>query len=411
MNPTKKLLLATLCFACIMILCNAVQAQVVAGISANGRVMIHGDTINVCRGSTIVYESLAQGTTAVSWHFNNGAPADMAVPGPFSITYNTNGYDTTYQKVGSGAFADSMFIIVRVADEKPLAGYNFLPNDVCGNETIHFTNTTMYGAPFWYVWYFGDGTTSVEESPTHQYLDAVGTGTQTFPVKLVATNANTCVDSITHIVTIRSVPDATILNADPAVTVGSYQDTASFRTCNNEASYTFSFTNGSTTIPANSSYTISWGDGSADTTFTTWPVADTIRHGFPAGSSTMTIRVTGTSGCVGIKNYIVYVGAFPYGTIATTGSNQVCEGDLMTFNLTNAAGNSKGTSYIFYINDFSEGQFFQQPPPATITQRFTKNSCSFLSDNGTDVYSNALGAYLLVQNPCGVNSSSVVPFT
>ena len=409
MSPTKKRLLAILSFACILVLCNAVQAQVSAGISANGRAMIHGDTINVCLGSTIIYESLSQGTSLINWRFNNGAPNIMTGAGPFSITYNVNGYDTTFQKVGMGAFADSMYIIVRVADEKPIAGYNFLPNEVCGNETISFTNTTVNGAPFSYVWYFGDSTTSVDESPTHQYLDAVGMGTQAFPVKLVVTNANTCVDSITHTVTIRSVPDATMLNADPAVTVGSYQDTASFRTCNNESSYIFSFTNGSSTIAANSSYAITWGDGSADTTFSAWPAGDTIRHAFPAGSSTMTIRVTGASGCVGIKNYIVYVGAFPYGTIATSGSNEICEGDQMLFNLTNTAGNSIGTSYIFYINDFSEGQFFKQPPPAIISQRFTKNSCSFLSDNGTEVYSNALGAYLLVQNPCGVNSSSVVP--
>lgn len=381
----------------------------VAGISANGRVMVSGDTINVCRGSDIIYESVAQGSSVISWKFDNGTPGTMTGTGPFSITYNTNGYDTSFQKAGTGAFSDSMFIIVRVADESPIPGYNFLPDNVCGNETIQFTNTSINGAPFRYHWEFGDGTTSTEESPAHQYLNAIGAGTQTFPVKMIVINANTCVDSITHTVTIRSVPDAAIGNADPGVTVGEYKDTISFRVCNNEPVYNFKFTNESSTIAANASYRISWGDGSPDTVFTSWPATDTINHDFPSGSSSMTLRVTGSSGCIGIKNYIVYVGVSPFATMTTPDDTEICETDSLSFVLTNTVNNSPGTSYIFYINDFSEGQFFQHPNPGIIGHRFTKNSCSFLSDDGSQVFENALGAYLLIQNPCGVNSASVVP--
>ncbi len=409
MNPIKKLLLAVLCICCITVLCNAVHGQVVAGISANGRVMIHGDTINVCRGGTIIYESLAQGSSEIDWQFNKGVPTTGTGAGPITITYNTNGYDTTFQKVGSGAFSDSMFIIIRVADEKPLAGFNYSPNNICGNEEIQFTNTTINGEPFSYLWDLGDGTVSVEPNPIHRYLDAVGTGTQTFQVKLVATNANTCVDSITHNVTIRSVPDASVTKVDPSVTEGVYMDTTSFRVCHDVTSFNFSFTNGSSTIATNSSYTISWGDGSPDTTFASWPANEIITHEFPAGSSTMTVRVTGNSGCIGTRHYIIYVGAYPYGTITPQSNTEICEQDSLTFNLTNTADNSVGTSYIFYVNDFSEGQFFQHPPPPTIGQRFLKNSCGYVSDDDSSIFANALGAYLLVQNPCGVNSSFVLP--
>ena len=50
----------------------------------------------------------------------------MTGAGPFSITYNTNGYDTTFQTVGTGAFADSMFIIVRVFDLRLMLDLIFL---------------------------------------------------------------------------------------------------------------------------------------------------------------------------------------------------------------------------------------------------------------------------------------------
>ena len=207
MNPTKKLLIALLCCISILTLCIASQAQVVAGIKANGRVMVHGDTINVCRGSDIIYESVAQGSSTITWRFNKGLPTTMNGAGPFGITYNTNGFDTTFQTVGTGAFADSMFIIVRVFDDKPLAGYNFLPDNVCGNENIQFSNTTTVGEPFQYFWNFDDGTTSFDSDPSHQFLSAVGAaGVQSFQVKL-----NHCSIFLFMLITFEFYPSFNIL--------------------------------------------------------------------------------------------------------------------------------------------------------------------------------------------------------
>ncbi|HZI52374.1 MAG TPA: PKD domain-containing protein, partial [Chitinophagaceae bacterium] len=200
MNP-KKLRTTLLCCVSILTLCLASHAQVVAGISANGRVMVHGDTINVCRGSSIVYESTAQGSPIINWRFNNGLPSTMSGPGPFSVAYNTIGYDTTFQTVGTGAFADSMYIIVGVFDLRTNVGFNFSPDNVCGNENIQFTNTSTIGEPLSYYWDFDDGSVSVEQDPTHQFLSAVGaSGSQTFDVKLIVTNSGFCVDSISRTV-------------------------------------------------------------------------------------------------------------------------------------------------------------------------------------------------------------------
>lgn len=372
--------------------------------------MVKGDTINVCRGTAITYESTAEGSPIIQWQFNNGTPATMTGAGPFNVTYNTNGYDTTFQKVGTGAFADSMFIIVRVFDLKPDVGFNFSPDNVCGNETIQFTNTSTQGEPLSYLWSFDDGSTSLDQDPTHQFLSAVGSaGTQTFQVKLVVTNSNFCVDSITRNVTIRSVPDATIGNADPFVTVSTHNDIPSFRVCDGQTDHNFKFSNESTTTAINASYTISWGDGTADTTFTSWPAGTIVNHTFPAGISMMTVSVTGSSGCVGIKQYVVYVGSFPYGQLNTTASLEICETDSISFNITDTHINSPGTTYFFYVNDGTESQYFQHPPPPIAGHRFNKNSCDVLSDDGNQVFSNAYGAYLLVQNPCGVASDNIVP--
>ena len=73
---------ALLClFASLLWLAPTVHAQVVAGIRANGRIIEHGDTINVCKGSTITYLSAAQGSFNITWRFNGGTPNTAAGKG------------------------------------------------------------------------------------------------------------------------------------------------------------------------------------------------------------------------------------------------------------------------------------------------------------------------------------------
>jgi PKD repeat protein len=153
--------------------------------------MRHGDTINVCKGNAIAYLSAAQGSLNIYWRFNSGTPLTAAGTGPFLVTYNTVGYDTTFQKVMGGAFSDSTFIIVHVSDLYPIAGYTFSPDNVCGNENIQFTNTSTTGAPLSYIWNFADGSNSSSQNPSHQFLSAIGLpGIQVFPVELFVTNVD-----------------------------------------------------------------------------------------------------------------------------------------------------------------------------------------------------------------------------
>jgi PKD repeat protein len=410
MYQFSKLRISVLCFAVSLLLGIAGNAQIVAGIRANGKVLKNGDTINVCRGGSIVYQSTAQGSLNINWRFNNGLPASRTGIGPFSIFYNTVGTDTTFQYVGTGVFVDSMHIIVNVSDVKPSVAFSSSPDNVCGNEAIQFTNSSAVGEPLKYLWSFGDGTTSTEKDPSHQFLSAVGMpGIQTFPVKLVVSNANACADSVTRTVTIRKVPDAGIGNGDPTVIFEPFNGNPTFKKCNNIPSYNFKFTNQSTTIANNVSYSINWGDGSPDTTFTTWPTDAKIGHQFSIGSNTVTVSVTGQDGCIGIKEYVVFLGTVPAGGLASLGNTDICSSDSLRFAITNTTNNPPGTSYSFFINDGSATQSFKHEPPPIVGHFFIKGSCSFSSNNGLQTYNNAFGAYLTIENPCGSNSASVVP--
>ncbi|WP_315816942.1 PKD domain-containing protein [Paraflavitalea speifideaquila] len=237
------------------------HAQVIAGIRANGKIMNSGDTVRVCQGSTVTYQSVGQGSITIEWFFRGGTPATGAGINPPPIVYNKPGFDTTWQRISGGGFSDSMFVIVQVSDEKPMVSFNFGPNNVCGNIPINFSNGST-GNQLSYVWAFSPGNTSTEKDPVHPFLEAVGPpGNQTFPVKLVATNYYGCKDSTTRLVTVNRVPDAAIGNADPLVNFGTFNGIPTFKFCSNIPSYTFSFINASTTRGNNTGYVIKWGMG------------------------------------------------------------------------------------------------------------------------------------------------------
>ena len=54
--------------------------------------------------------------------------------------------------------------------------------------TISFSNTSQ-GESLTYLWNFGDGTTSVEENPTHTFG-----GIGTYTITLTVTDTNNCSD-------------------------------------------------------------------------------------------------------------------------------------------------------------------------------------------------------------------------
>jgi PKD repeat protein len=402
--------MAMLCIVCTLLLSHQANSQVIAGIRANGQIVLHGDTIRVCRGSTITYQSVAQGTLNIFWKFNSGSMDKAEGLGPFTVRYDKDGYDSTFQRVATGMYADSMFVIVHVSSSKPRANFTFAPDNVCGNEFIKFRNTSSGGAGLSSIWSFNDGNESVETNPSHQFLSAIGLpGTQTFDVRLITINDNTCTDTITRTVTIKKVPDASIGNGDNTVLFAPFNGINTFKKCSNIPFYNFKFTNQSSTITNNVSYRIQWGDGMPDSTFSTWDKETVINHTFPRGSYTMTVNAFGPDGCIGIKKYNVFIGTTPAGGLASLGNTDICSSDSLRFAITNTADNPPGTSYTFYINDGAAVQKFQHAPPSIVAHYFKNGSCSFNSNNGLQTYSNAFGAYLTIENPCGSNSASVVP--
>jgi PKD repeat protein len=377
------------------------------GMKVNGRTVAQGDTINVCKGNSLVFQNASFNFNTVAWTFGGGTPAASASNTTETVTYSTNGVRPAKIVISNGLNSDSLFVYVRVNDEKPVVNWSFAPDNVCGNIPIVFTNNST-GNNNTYLWNFADGSTTSTFNPSHQFLSATGpSGTQTFNVKLAATNFYGCKDSVTKPVTIIKIPDASIGNADPGVTY--LPGSATFKVCTNQPSYNFQFQNISTTIPTNLTYTIKWGDASVDSVFTSWPSGNIIQHTYTIGAKTLIVEVTGPNGCVGIKKYTVFLGTNPAGGFNSLGNTNVCSPDSLKFVISGTQNNAIGTTYTVTVNDGSAPLVFSHPPPDTVTHIFYYSSCNNTSSNGTVSFANSYNATLTIENPCDLTSVSVIP--
>lgn len=132
--------------------------------------------------------SVAGGSiTGYQWNFGDGATSTAAKP---SHTYLKKGtYDVTLIATTSAGCTDTVFLehAVRMG-EKPRAGFVHTPVTVCPYEQVSFTDKSTGSVDQWF-WDFGDGGTSGEKSPLHQYGD-----TGWHNVTLVVYD-NTCADT------------------------------------------------------------------------------------------------------------------------------------------------------------------------------------------------------------------------
>ncbi len=156
----------------------------------------------VCSGDPVTI-----GTAAVAGNTYSWSPADfLSNPNsatPVSRATTTTTYILTVTKSLNGCI-DYDTVTVNV-NPKPVAVFDSGPGQCMNENNFSFINTTT-GATG-YEWFFGDDMTSSLQSPVHIY-SAAGN----YHVKLVATAANGCRDSIIHPVAVYSNPVVTTVD-------------------------------------------------------------------------------------------------------------------------------------------------------------------------------------------------------
>ncbi len=99
----------------------------------------------------------------------------------------------------------SAYFTIRVVN-KPTAAFTWGPNPPQENVPVQFTNLSTDATS--YLWYFGDGDSSREVNPLHEYNT-----TGQFNVDLIAFNDAGCSDTASDIVTTIIVPVVDVPNA------------------------------------------------------------------------------------------------------------------------------------------------------------------------------------------------------
>ncbi len=135
-------------------------------------------------------------TTTFHWNFNNEASSILENPSHqfaksgtsfLTLTSNNGCTDTMNKKI----------------EVKVQAKAEFEVKDVCENETALFTNQSQDATG--YLWKFGDGQTSQQENPKHNYTIST---TTTYNVTLVAQVSGGCSDSVSKALTINQNPSS-----------------------------------------------------------------------------------------------------------------------------------------------------------------------------------------------------------
>lgn len=289
--------------------------------------------------------------------------------------------------------------------QPPTVDFTF-SNENCAGENITFTPINLpAGADYSFNWEFGDNTASTDSVAHHQYMTAIGNGSQTFTIKLTVTdNLTACTNSKEKTITLSQHPD-------PKLNVSVESDTlagqVTFISCSNVATE-FVFTNPNENNSDIIGYTIDWGDGSLPFSGSTWSL---LTHTYNLGMTTLKYTVQGQNGCSVTKEYKIFVGSNPAGGILSPGNTDICVNEQLTFPIAGIQNNPPGTIYTISFNDGTPSEVFYDNTRTEITHTFTNGSCGTYSYDGRNYYSNSFMVSMTATNPCSPSgtSSAVTP--
>ena len=188
-------------------------------------------------GEDILFNDLSlNGPTTLSWDFGDGTTTTGAnvshnwdSPGTFLVTLtatNEAGSSTTSRQV----------TIDPLPPDPPTAAFNVVTTTVAANEVVSFTDTST-GSPTEWFWNFGDGETTMAQSPNHSF-DAPGT----YTVTLTASNPGGST-STSQTITVTNPPTASFTQSIDELEVD-FEDTSQ----NGPTAWSWDFGDGTSSI-------------------------------------------------------------------------------------------------------------------------------------------------------------------
>ncbi len=167
-----------------------------------------------CFGDSIILINMSTppGYTS-TWDFGDGSPLD-GTTNPIHVYGAQGTYTVTLAYSGINTCVDTMRKTVTF-NHAVTAGFTTSTSSVCLGAPITFTNSST-GGGLSYLWSFGDGTTSTDLNPVHNFV-AGGT----YDVKLKTTDSIPCnasADEVLHVVSVNvdlAFHDTTVCLREP----------------------------------------------------------------------------------------------------------------------------------------------------------------------------------------------------
>ena len=170
--------------------CNA-PATIIDTLRINALVVALPDKIALgCVGDSIKFKN--RSLAGLSWYWNFGDPSSGAFNEstafePFHV-YNSPGtytyYLIAYDSTTCNKIDTSDLLTIKII-EKPIALFTWVPNPPEPNVPVRFTNLSSFADT--YLWEFGDGESSTEFAPVHEY-----NATGKYIARLTASNKAGC---------------------------------------------------------------------------------------------------------------------------------------------------------------------------------------------------------------------------
>jgi len=274
-------------------------------------------TSQCLRGNNFITTNNSSGASSYAWSFGDGTTSTATAP---TKTYSVAGnYSIRLIANNAGNCRDTSMMSLTVF---PRADIRFSVNDsdqcIKGNNFVFTNNSSISGGTLSYNWQFGDGTTSIANSPSKKY-----SATGNFTVRLTGISDKGCRDTFQKAVVIYSNP------------------TAGF-SVNNSAQClkgnSFVLTNSSSSA---SSYAWSFGDGTTSTA-----TAPTKTYSV-AGNYSIRLIAFNSNSCPDTLSRTVQVYAQPTASFSLNNANQCLRGN----NFITTNNSSGASSYLWSFGD------------------------------------------------------------
>ena len=350
-------------------------------------------TADVCFGTDILFtntSSISAGAIGYLWSFGDGNTSTNEHP---IHNYSTQGIYEVVLTVTSNNNCEQIATQYVTVDPTPIAA--FTTADVCFGNAVVLTNTTaVVTAGITYLWEFGDGNTSTEVNPIHDYI-----ASGDYNIALTVTTPEGCFDEITKPVSINIQPEAL------------------FDVNDNCLDSPTAFVNNSVVSGTGIVYEWNFGDGQVSS-------LENPAHQYgSAGTYNVTLVATSISGCFDIYSESVKISPIPTATFI---ASDVCETESVSFS--NLSTISSGT--LDFEWSFGDGEsstdanpihFYTDQGTYTVTLQVTSEvGCISIIDKTVSIYPKPITNFsapsvcdakpILFENLSTISSGTIVEY-